>query len=129
MSNRFCRWTFVILTICFSGCAMCSNPFDCQYGAYGSRLPRADMTFGRVGSILDGAQGGVVTTEVLGPVEGSEPYYDQSYSEGEIIYGEPTPIEGLSNETYSPPSFEQLPATEQIERVYETIEGEIGTGP
>ncbi|MBC8353955.1 MAG: hypothetical protein H8E66_18315 [Planctomycetes bacterium] len=32
------------------GCAMCCSPDDCNYGAYGGRWQRHDMSCGRVGS-------------------------------------------------------------------------------
>ena len=35
------------------GCAMCQSSFDDQYAAYGGSQPRADMTYGRVGSRFD----------------------------------------------------------------------------
>ncbi len=56
---------YVLGIALLSGCAMCKNPFDCDYAAYGSRLPRADMARGRVGSILDGSSAGVVTTQPI----------------------------------------------------------------
>ena len=32
------------------GCALCCSPDDCNYGAYGGRWQRHDMSSGRVGS-------------------------------------------------------------------------------
>ncbi len=40
-----------VLTLC-CGCSICSSPYDCDYGTYGSRTPRTDMRHGRVGSIF-----------------------------------------------------------------------------
>ena len=33
-----------------SGCSMCCQPYIDDYAAYGSRTPRADRVYGRVGS-------------------------------------------------------------------------------
>lgn len=39
------------------GCAMCSNPHDCHYPAYGGIRPRVDDVHGRVGSLFNDASG------------------------------------------------------------------------
>ena len=82
------------------------------------------MAHGRVGSILDGSSAGIVTTQPIyedgGFLEG------EVFSEAEVFYGESQPFESNSNEIFESPSPSQpIPAQEQIERVYETIEGEI----
>ncbi len=69
MATRIGHLALAALLISLAGCAMCANPFDCQYAAYGGRLPRADMVNGRVGSILDPASGGVLSTQEIQPGE------------------------------------------------------------
>jgi len=141
MSNRISRLALVAATMCLSGCAMCANPFDCQYGAYGSRLPRADMTNGRVGSILDGSLGGIVSTAPIVQEEEGETYFEgtygpemdhegEFYDDGEALYDEPQPIEYDSGDLYeSPASFSDdggLPASIQIGLAYDRMEERAG---
>ncbi len=38
-----------------SGCAMCANPHDCKFAAYGGLRERTDMVHGRVASVFDPA--------------------------------------------------------------------------
>ncbi|MFN7876948.1 MAG: hypothetical protein ACK5PB_16630 [Pirellula sp.] len=43
----------MLATFCLSalsGCSMCCQPYIDDYAAYGSRTPRTDMAYGRVGS-------------------------------------------------------------------------------
>lgn len=43
----------MLATVCLSvlsGCSMCCQPYLDDYAAYGSRTPRADRVYGRVGS-------------------------------------------------------------------------------
>lgn len=43
----------MLATCCLSvlsGCSMCCQPYIDDYAAYGSRTPRADRVYGRVGS-------------------------------------------------------------------------------
>jgi hypothetical protein len=43
----------MLATFCLSGlsgCSMCCQPYIDDYAAYGSRTPRADRVYGRVGS-------------------------------------------------------------------------------
>jgi len=47
-------WPCLLLLECL-GCAMCANPHDCKYAAYGGYRERADMVHGRVGSVIDPA--------------------------------------------------------------------------
>jgi hypothetical protein len=35
-----------------SGCNLCSSPYDHDYGGFVTKTPRADMRYGRVGSIF-----------------------------------------------------------------------------
>jgi len=39
-----------------TGCAMCSSPFDYDYGAYGGRWDRIERCRGRVGSAFEPAE-------------------------------------------------------------------------
>ena len=43
-----------------SGCSMCCSPFDYDYAAYGGVRQRTDMTYGRVGSRFEPADGSYV---------------------------------------------------------------------
>lgn len=43
---------FAVTACLLSGCAMCANPFDECYAAFGGSRPRADMLAGRVGSLF-----------------------------------------------------------------------------
>ena len=56
------------------GCAMCANPYDCSYAAYGGRIQRANRAHGRVGSILDPSAGqlGAADTCMLMPATEDE---------------------------------------------------------
>jgi hypothetical protein len=72
-----------IFALLFSslGCSICSNPFDHDFVAFGSRTPRMDMRHGRVGSpFSDPALGGGPTNDVV-------EILDESY--GEILEGTP----------------------------------------
>ncbi len=44
----------IAIASCFgaSGCALCCSPFDHDYATYGSRTPRMDQQYGRVGSVF-----------------------------------------------------------------------------
>lgn len=42
----------VLSVTTFAGCSLCCSPYDYQYGTYGTRTPRVDMTNGRVGSVF-----------------------------------------------------------------------------
>ena len=124
MNTCSTQLALVAAILSLSGCAMCANPFDCQYGAYGSRLPRADMTRGRVGSILDGTSAGVVTTQ---PIV-SEGTFDIGVRD--LGDGEPQPIDtemtfGLELPEVSESNYEHLTPVRQIEHVYDTIQEEI----
>jgi len=45
-------WTYVVcLLSSTSGCAVCCNPHDCKYPAYGGVIERLDPVHGRVGSL------------------------------------------------------------------------------
>jgi hypothetical protein len=48
--SKLATTLLVLMTVSLSGCAMCSNPFDECYPAFGGSRPRADMLAGRVGS-------------------------------------------------------------------------------
>ena len=53
------------------GCAMCSNPYDCFYGAYGGTWQREDMTHGRVGSAFSPAGSHALESEAPSPTPAS----------------------------------------------------------
>ncbi len=131
--------------ISLTGCAMCDNPFDCYYAAYGSRLPRADMVHGRVGSILDPPGGGVLTTQEMATGE----YYGDGdfagdYEEGIVgegaIYPEGTGVEfeaaplSADELMIGPPAAVNLdpvpaPGTEELDQAFEAINDELSTEP
>lgn len=50
-----CRILRVVLlastAAALSGCAICANPHDCKYPAYGGIIERVDQVHGRVGSL------------------------------------------------------------------------------
>lgn len=94
------------------------------------------MTFGRVGSILDGASSGVVTTQPIihdESIDGSGnnvvgdvgEFYDDDAIDGEPQPAESVPTFGIQSPDENELSYEQLPAMEQIEQVYDAIKGEI----
>lgn len=68
-----------------TGCAMCSNPYDCFYGAYGGTWPREDMTSGRVGSAFSPAGSHVLESEA--PVPAPTPASGPS---GQFDSGDPS---------------------------------------
>lgn len=57
------------LSLLATGCAMCADCFDYDYGAYGGACPRTDMSYGRVGSAFTGDQacGRLVSAEASIP--------------------------------------------------------------
>ena len=70
------------------GCAMCANPHDCSYAAYGGRIQRVDRVHGRVGSILDpdaGDYSAAADASMLVPTPADEQV------EGEVLPVEPVP--------------------------------------
>ena len=96
------------------------------------------MVNGRVGSILDGSAGGVVSTQ---PIEddGQPIYEDQTYTGqahqhgeifhgGEVIYDDPQPVENDAESLYESPSasnYGELSATDQIEQAFDQMDAEI----
>jgi hypothetical protein len=50
-------WTgcLILLPLLATGCALCANPYDASYAAYGGLRQRTDMVHGRVGSVFDPA--------------------------------------------------------------------------
>jgi hypothetical protein len=53
--GRLLSWSGCLMLLVSSGCAMCANPYDDSYAAYGGRRERTDMVHGRVGSVFDPA--------------------------------------------------------------------------
>jgi hypothetical protein len=53
------EWRFgllgCLLLIKSLGCALCANPHDCKYAAYGGLRERTDYVHGRIGSVIDPA--------------------------------------------------------------------------
>ena len=74
-----------------TGCAMCSNPYDCFYGAYGGTWQREDMTQGRVGSAFSPAGSRVSETEAPVPTPAPAP----ASATGQFDAGDPS-IEPIS---------------------------------
>ena len=74
--KRLLLMAMALLTIAGSGCAVCSNTYDCYYPAYGGIRPRGNMTHGRVGSVFNdaSAHAGAATgpEAALGPSGGPE---------------------------------------------------------
>lgn len=50
MQSLWQRLVLGILAAC-SGCAICANPHDCKFAAYGGKIQRQDRVHGRVGSL------------------------------------------------------------------------------
>lgn len=48
--RRLASVAVVVSLVSVTGCSLCCSPYDYQYGTYGTRTPRVDMTNGRVGS-------------------------------------------------------------------------------
>jgi hypothetical protein len=140
MASRIGHLALAAMLISLAGCAMCANPFDYHYAAYGSRLPRADMVNGRVGSILDPAGGGVVTTQ---EIQFGETYDTDAGVEG--VYDESSDREGTGTDAEmgearrsidgpfsdSPDafdmSFESVSAagTDEMDRAFDAIQDEL----
>lgn len=53
--SRLLSLTPGLLLMVSWGCALCANPHDCKFAAYGGLRERADMVHGRVGSVIDPA--------------------------------------------------------------------------
>ena len=117
-----------------TGCAMCSNDFDCFYGAYGGRVCRDDMVCGRVNSVIRPAGGcgaacadGDCAPEASYPTDGNyfSGEYDGAYVEGEYgheeyLEGQPYPADSYGesfeyNDSYMSPDGEYIvPGSEQV---------------
>ena len=139
MALRIGHLALAAMLLSLAGCAMCANPFDCYYAAYGGRLPRTDMVHGRVGSILDAAGGGVVTTqEIMQPGEiqdadalGGEVSQESSDQEGpEAGEAAPATDEPFS-ESPDTLGLESIPApgTDEFDRAFEAIQDELSDTP
>ncbi|MFM9065121.1 MAG: hypothetical protein ACKOOI_19095 [Pirellula sp.] len=47
------RWALLAsLWVCCAGCSICPSPYDYDYGTYGTKTPRTNMSQGRVGSVF-----------------------------------------------------------------------------
>ena len=77
------------------GCAMCSNPYDCFYGAYGGTIQREDMTHGRVGSAFSPAGSRVLEMETPAPAPAPAPT-PASGTSGQYDSGDPS-VEPMLN--------------------------------
>jgi hypothetical protein len=71
---RYCLG-FALLSLVASsmGCAMCASCGDCCYGASGGTHPRADQCTGRVASLFDPADGGIVEGSAAESPEATQP--------------------------------------------------------
>ncbi len=148
MAARIGHLALSATLISLAGCAMCANPFDCQYAAYGGRLPRADMVNGRVGSILDPASGGVLSTQEIQPGEihdadavTGDVYQESSDQEDTVIQQRPD-VEmreappSTDEPLMEPPDaldmgFESDPnlGKDEIDRAFDAIQNEFPTRP
>ena len=88
--RRLLSWCGCLTLLVFCGCAMCANPHDCKYAAYGGRRERTDMVHGRVGSVFDPAP------EVSGGVSsGQSPQLavpEEPAAEGQVEARPPGPL-------------------------------------
>lgn len=82
MRDSLLAYMFAALLAVSSGCAMCSNPDDCTYSAYGGRWQRADPCCGRVGSVFDAADVQIVETEVLSEDEAEDAASGEAADDG-----------------------------------------------
>ncbi|MFN6128158.1 MAG: hypothetical protein ACK5AC_19910 [Planctomycetota bacterium] len=58
------------LMVLLSGCTLCQSPYDDDYGGFVTKTPRADMRYGRVGSIFsDPALSETTISESIEPME------------------------------------------------------------
>ena len=147
MAARIGHLALAATLISLAGCAMCANPFDCQYAAYGGRLPRADMVNGRVGSILDPPSGGVLSTQEIQPGEihdadavTGDVYQESSDQEDTVIEQGPEIELGESPPSTDEPlseipdaldmGFESAPnlGKDEIDRAFDAIQNEIPIG-
>ena len=71
MKRLLCAALLSGLLASASGCAMCSNAWDCAYGTYGGKWERGDRFHGRVNSAFDPAGGMVSGGEVIEEGHGS----------------------------------------------------------
>lgn len=65
MKDYLLVYVFAALLAVASGCAICANPEDCSYPAYGGRWQRSDPCCGRVGSLFDPADAQIIETGVF----------------------------------------------------------------
>ena len=67
------------------GCAMCCGTDDYNYGAYGGRWERHDMSHGRVGSLFaDAGMDTLIEDEVDEPIPGDDGIASTDASETEL---------------------------------------------
>lgn len=110
--NRPVLLMLALLMCAGSGCAICSNAYDCYYPAYGGLRPRGNMTHGRVGSAFNDASANVPASAVV-PAPGAE-----TPTGPELLPAMPGDAGGpeLSNEAFDPwaaggaPTGEPTPA-------------------
>ncbi len=73
------------------GCSLCANPFECDYVTYGSRTPRQNMHYGRVGSpFSDPALNGDGLSESVEAIDESYGEILEGANEGPIFMDEPS---------------------------------------
>lgn len=73
------------------GCSICANPYDYDYVTYGSRTPRQDMKYGRVGSpFSDPALNGSGPSEGVEAIDTEYGEILEGASEGPIFMDEPS---------------------------------------
>ena len=144
MTSRLGHLALATMLISLAGCAMCANPFDCYYAAYGGRLPRHDMVNGRVGSILDPAGGGVQTTqeiqtdnEAFAPEANGNLYDESDPSERPLTDGEMESVPPFDEESLdeslddldSDFDSESVPDADELDRAFEAIQEELSNTP
>lgn len=66
----------LVVSSLFLGCAMCANPHDSTYNAYGGLRPSTELSRGRVGSVLDPVPGVLTTSASAYPT--IVPYSDST---------------------------------------------------
>lgn len=83
------RWFALLALACVfaPGCSICCQPHLEDYVAFGSRTPRTNMKYGRVGSPFSDpeANGSVISQPAYEAESGGPVYYDYEQPTGTII--------------------------------------------
>ena len=115
----------VLVVSLLSGCAMCANPFDEFYAAYGGSRPRADMLAGRVGSKFVEAGQWCETDPLPTPAATDDGSVIEGDYESSVIqddYYESTPSEIIEGDSYESGSSTRFQLNEAVDNVLEDMQ-------